>query len=101
MKASVTLGQVREQIGTPDKWTKGANARNACGKTVPFNDATASCWCVLGGFPPGCDTYRPMRYLEKAVGENIINFNDHPNTKHEDVLSAIDRAIGLALRESD
>ena len=92
------LKAVKELIGTPERWTKGAAARNSRGdSTVPLA-ADACCWCVVGAVSivDGCD----VRAFD-AVGTHLPPFalgsihiyNDLPTTTHSDIMALLDRAI--------
>ena len=40
--------KIKELLKNPEKWTKGACARDMRGKPVRVNDPTACCWCLVG-----------------------------------------------------
>lgn len=90
----------RELISTPERWTKGAFARDANGTEYPCAGAEV-CWCFAGAIfkvaPNAEQGLQTERFIAQAAGiPNIRKFNDDPTTTHADVLAAWDRAIERA-----
>jgi hypothetical protein len=97
------LREARALIDTPEKWTQDAEARDADGNEVLYNDPSATCFCAIGAMSRAADEYSPSRetrILRRAVFGDvwrpIPSWNDAPETSHADVLEAFDRAITLA-----
>ena len=82
------LIKARGLIDEPEKWCKGASkkgeslcAHNAVNKAAPRR--------VIGQRRIG------FRSAIKALGgtTKLINFNDHPDTTHADIMALFDRVI--------
>lgn len=103
------LKRIRSKINTPDLWTKGKYADHR-------NDVT--CYCLLGALYSIVFNELPdenerkfrtlignvikvaypdrRRYKDIMTDEIIVNFNDHPDTTHDDVMRVLDIAIERA-----
>jgi hypothetical protein len=80
-----------ELLDSPDKWTKGAFARDKDGATVPYEqlaDDAAVCWCLDGALMKvyGVDTHRyneMVDRIDRAIRADSLGrgglwtFNDH------------------------
>lgn len=100
------LREARAFIDTPEKWTQGANARDAVGLPVPVSARGAVCFCSAGAViraVPSVDFSSAASQLVEAAG--IVSFtvehgltvwNDDPERTHAEVLAAFDRAIEAA-----
>jgi hypothetical protein len=89
----------RALIDTPDKWTQN--------EYTGFNSALgAQCYCTTGALarvygkepsPQSCETgpeYRALRMcLPDGPWFGVVEFNDHPDTTHADIMALFDRAI--------
>lgn len=105
MTPAEILRKARALIDAPEKWTRGALARDADRIPQWPADESATCFCSLGaivkasgreaGQEHAPDT-ASRRAMERAIGQNIETWNDDPATTHADVLAAFDRAIALA-----
>lgn len=105
-----TLTEARALIDSPEKWTRGAFARNSKGEKVEVYDPNATCFCVLGALirceSESVDFLKTARPLRKAFIElgtpaadfeqTLPGFNDSIATTHEIVLTAFDKAIEIA-----
>lgn len=104
------LRAARERITPPEKWCRGAFAKDSDGRKVPATHRNACRWCALGaiGAEIGSPSPRfsaPGNLLERAtdVG-NIVAVNDGSGdcrgldrrVSHKRVLAAYDTAIELA-----
>ena len=101
-----TLQYAKARIARSDNWTQGALARNADGDVcVPHNPGAAR-WCAEGALHLAAalthdDTEIRLSALFALFGVcpdggwtvSVAQFNDDPDTRHEDVLSLYDRAI--------
>lgn len=85
----------RALIDTPEKWAQGEDlaqgglcAALACSAVShgPTNDFDAMRSALIGVMP-GSSHSGPMK---------LVNFNDHPDTTHADVMALFDRAIAAA-----
>ena len=95
------LKAVRDLLSVPERWTKGAHARDLVGHTVPPAGVVAVCWCLDGAALKlaGGDMHTPRyRNIERALtaaidGGNYSVWNDAPRRIHADVLALLDKAI--------
>ena len=101
------LKQAKSLIANPQNWVMGAEAVDSYGfETCPINDDACS-FCLIGALAAASWKVTNRRYhdgatqyLERAVSElqggydNIPHFND--SHRHDDVMTALDRAIELA-----
>ena len=92
------LKKARDLISTPDKWTKGAVARDRHGFAVEPYAQMAVCWCSVGALERAVGAnlnvyYAAFAVLRKQHDESVVSFNDDPNTTHQDVLDLFDRTI--------
>lgn len=72
-------------------WTKDAFARDNRNKPCEPDSRKACSYCIYGG----CERVgieNPAPLFEFLI-RGIANFNDDPETRHKDVLQAIDKAI--------
>lgn len=106
MKVSKILQAARKKIEDPANWTKHAPARDSDGCLVDPKNSHATCWCTVGAFysvtPDYDDFLKTVKFVNTIlpdVYEKISDFNDHPETTHDQVLSLFDRAIEKAKPE--
>jgi hypothetical protein len=97
------LRAARRLIEEPERWTKGAAARDSAGKRVESGDTSAQCWCAYGAIGRATG-YRVSDWdarmlLSEVVGGCISMWNDAPWRTHVEVLAAFDAAIALAKGE--
>lgn len=97
------LKAAKALIDTPEKWTKGAFARDRDGDDVYETDGdTAVCWCAVGainkafGCHAGLTVVQALYAALPADFQLVASFNDHPDTTHADVMALFDRAIAEA-----
>lgn len=95
---------VREFLSDPKRWTKAAYARDANGQPVRSGDKTAVCFCLSGAIahcfpndPHGeqlaWDKVHDVIMAKGDLGiHGVTGFNDHPDTKHKDILAVLDEA---------
>ncbi len=92
------LRAAREKIATPERWTKGAEARTVHGDVTAIDDSAAS-WCVDGSI---WDVTRNLvvaglcfdaLYAAMPTAVRITTYNDAPTTTHADIMALFDRAI--------
>lgn len=108
------LSAMRNLLARPECWTKDAFGRDRNGASLLGSSLRkdAVCWCLAGAHGR-VGRMRAIEDLLDAVvtrdwperyhrngGNNVVAFNDHPDTTHADVLAVIDRAIGLAKEEA-
>lgn len=98
------LKSARALIDTPEKWTKGALARDARGEQVCSRSAEAVCFCsegaisavtAFGEFEWLTSEGDAFKALSGAVPEGltVYHFNDRASTTHTDIMALFDRAI--------
>lgn len=106
-----------ELLKNPDHWSKGFYAFDEKGETQSPTAPEAVCWCLMGAICKASSKQKLsnrqpvdglIAFLEKFVegdrraiieGEDfeedtysLARFNDHPTTKHEDVLNLLKKA---------
>lgn len=105
------IRNVRELLQDPQRWTKETLARDEQGETRLPESPKATCWCLLGALDSQV-SYTSDRHMdiEQALVKNIkklfprrtsqtafhlpiTEFNDHPDTMHEDVLKVLDETL--------
>lgn len=89
------LKAARELLSDPERWTRGAQARDRCGRPIDPRGPTAVCFCALGAiWKCGGSMAETSALFDQVItGESIADWNDWPLTTHADVLAAFDRAI--------
>ncbi|MDH7796406.1 MULTISPECIES: hypothetical protein [unclassified Beijerinckia] len=95
------LTAVRDLLSDPNRWTQGWLAMNKHRLHVHPQNESATCWCLVGAgrkLLPFDRENEVNSALYHAIGDgrSIANFNDHPNTRHSDVLALLDKAIANA-----
>lgn len=107
MQVKQLLEQAKALIDTPEKWTKGALARDAGGQPVAYFAPDARCFCTAGALQKACNNDESnsrliqagRRAIYKAMAErdkldvSIERFNDHTFTTHAEVMAVFDLAI--------
>ena len=90
----------RELLSDPDHWTKVEMARDQFGRPAPSADhPAATCWCALGALARcGINMLEESDPIYRTVNNrgghwSVSLFNDHPKTRHEDVLGLFDETI--------
>jgi hypothetical protein len=75
-------------------WTRGAYARDARRRAVPYDSKTAVCWCLMGAVDRAAGPVGDVEdALNQALGAySLAGFNDSQKTKGP-VLALIDKAI--------
>ncbi len=102
MRADVEkLKAARELLARPNGWTTEAAARDATGRAVFTDSASAVCFCAYGAMwavgVPASDITPEELLLEQAIdGEMIAAWNDTTGRTQAEVVAAFDRAIALA-----
>lgn len=116
MKISQLLTDAKQLIVDPSHWTKGEYARNKEGFKVADSSDHACQYCAVGslwrasGFLRGEPDSDPVKgdlvdracsVLLEAIGKKkgLSVWNDLPETTHQDVINAFDKAIYLALEK--
>lgn len=81
--------KAHELLSSPEKWTKGALAKDADGNTVSACHPKATCFCVLGAvekcYPDLNKQIQALNLLEYTLGERISRWNDRDSVTHSDV----------------
>lgn len=110
MKAVTVLKRARKLLSNPERWTKGAFAKDRRGQRVPSGDPKAVCYCAAGALKRcagnGVLWVVATSYLVRAARRgnyspaNVWYYNDHPRRTHAQVMRWFDRAIALAEKEA-
>lgn len=86
--------KLQQLFDKPEKWTKGAFAKNAKGEGVIPDHPTATSWCLSGGLshcygdgPLSTDIYH--RIVKELNVPFISNWNDEPETTFDDIRNVI------------
>lgn len=103
------LEDARTLLEDPRHWVKEVSAVDEAGRNVLTYGDRAVRWCLVGAIDKvtfgetvssstlGSLYTNVLKHIGGVQGwpssAEIINFNDHPGTKHEDVLDLLDRAI--------
>lgn len=81
--------KVYELIDSPEKWTKGVYARNACGFSVEPTNPVATCWCAWGAlqrcYGDGVELRQAAEQLQTATGVKALGcgWNDLEETTYD------------------
>lgn len=119
MKDSEILIEIKSLIDTPEKWTKGAFARNKNYEVVQASSKDACCFCLAGAFRMACRANvapiagkRAYDTIIKKIEQKgrrarrdhdryktIFSFNDHTRTTHKDIMRFLDELISLTQKQ--
>lgn len=98
-------------------WTQGHWALNKNGDEVESISPEACFFCTIGAVDHAlgnaseaifCEVFEIQNFLVSSLpdsckrredSDDLIDYNDHPDTTHEDVLALFDRAIGLGRKK--
>jgi len=99
-----TFKEARNFISDPERWTKGTSARSINGVPIHPLNHNATCWCSFGAIEKVVsDSNRRLVHdicwLTKYTGVSYIEYNDLPETTHEDIMKMFDGAIALVEKE--
>lgn len=92
---------VAELLDSPEKWTKGAIARDENGDdSIWEHDSKARCWCLTGAvfLCYGCPSFSVLEKLENILADEgfgdceVSTWNDAPERTFEDVRRVIEKA---------
>ena len=96
---------MRELLTPPERWTKGAYARDSKGRIIFGDDKKAVCFCTIGAHQhvlgDGDSWYSDdVDSMFERIGIQIVSeWNDDPSTTHADILAKLDEAIAVARAE--
>lgn len=100
MKLKTLLIDIRNLIGTKDKWTQDTWAKDAAGNKCRENSPDAVCYCLVGAIrrctdgPDYEDAYIAIRKCLGACSNScLVEFND--THTYEQVIAAVDAAIAV------
>lgn len=112
----VFLKGVRDQIKTPERWTRGVFARDEKNQPVAPNSSFAKCWCLrgaarhlmLGMFEHGSEYLGVCgmadTWLEESLGlgdiGTLTQWNDQPGRTHAEVIAHLDMRIAALEQEA-
>jgi hypothetical protein len=95
-----TLRDAKALIDTPAKWTQNADARRSNNIPCSYANPDAICFCIVGAVWRASGEFSKAFHLvhwqAQEEGRRVTQFNDHPDTSHNDVMAFFDRAIALA-----
>jgi hypothetical protein len=96
-----TLRDAKALIDTPAKWTQHADARRSNNIPCSYANPDAICFCIVGAVwrasgKPFSKAFHLVHGQAQKEGRHVVQFNDHPDTSHNDVMAFFDRAIALA-----
>lgn len=98
----ITKMKVKELLSSPDKWTKGATARDTYGLRVFTKDKNAVCWCLVGATikcycsctntaaDPNCKVKEIYEKINEKIDTTITIWNDSPERTFEDVKKLVE-----------
>ena len=111
MSAKEILILAKGYIDSPEKWTKGAQARDGIGEPTSYDDSDATCFCIMGAIHKADSAYgdanpdemfsysfeagiRVIRAIKEFTSHRIVSdFNDDSLTSHGDVMQVMQWAI--------
>lgn len=111
------LRKAKSLIPTPAQWTKGHFARDSFGNIADPHDSKARCYCAMGAVQAATFTIGMHFTSEEDAAEGALetalgtlddcglthgcvpDFNDHPDTTHEQILRLFEVAIAAAEAE--
>lgn len=118
MKTSDVLKAVQELLTPPEQWTKHTYARDGLGRRTNVTGSDAVCWCLDGAIlkatadedPHSLATDRAeislnhtlqrLPDLSRGIG-GFVEWNDHPETTHDDVMNLLAEAVVYAEARGD
>jgi hypothetical protein len=94
---------VKALLDAPEKWTKGAYARDANGISCSWKyNKSAVCWCISGAcsviIPYTLDWHRRASRLERELEKylpllELVEWNDAPERTFEDIHNVLNAAL--------
>lgn len=95
--------EARRLLSDPERWTKGASARDRNGIPIGSLNHNATCWCSFGAIDKVVNYNVLLQgydiWLTKYLGKSYIQYNDLSSTTHEDIMKMFDETIDLIKRE--
>jgi hypothetical protein len=93
--------KVKELLDSPERWTKGFQARNALGRPAMANSKQAMCWCLGGAINRCYPTIEHRRVVLDRIFETVpeivvlhndslAEWNDAPERTFEDVRALVE-----------
>lgn len=69
--------KLSQLLDKPEKWTKGASARDKSGEVVSPDSPNAICWCLAGAMRRcRLDKDVAINVVRDVIGGSITEFND-------------------------
>lgn len=90
--------KVKDILDRPERWTKGAAAKNEKGQTVDVNAPCAACFCLTGAvefcYRTPDSKAKALRAIKDALFQlfkqlDPVMFNDDPKTTFEQVRKVV------------
>lgn len=108
MKTTLELvHDLQALLSGPERWTKGADARDRTGKMRDAESAQACCWCI-GGALDKLSNYRSdlAQIMHEAIGDEpgkptlLCDWNDDPSRTFADIQALMAKMEELAREEA-
>ena len=105
MNTKEILIKAKGLIDSPEKWTQLAWARNSRQISCAMDNSDAKCFCLGSALILASPPLEPLivnleieNQLPEIDGKipSIADYNDHPDTTHEDIMNLFDKAIAAA-----
>ena len=102
MNAAEILISALTLIDTPEKWIKGALAKDAKGRSVPTTGNEGVCFCSVGAISHTFWKHdvavsdKPYSFLREAMSGSITTRNDHEYVTHSQIMREWKEAISRA-----
>ena len=105
------LVDTKQLLSDENKWIKGSDAVDGHGDYVFATSKDACAWCLAGAIEKECDSgdkdvsWRKTCKVQDWVDEHLYNvgmmeeFNDSPDTTHQDMMSMLDNLIAKAQKQ--
>lgn len=92
------LEDVLDLLSDPGKWTQGSYGKTSKGTDTWGNDPNAVSFCLLGAIQRVTnDRLTSALFISQLTNkierENIVKFNDDPQTTHEDIILFLKTAL--------
>jgi hypothetical protein len=86
-----------ELLDTPEKWTKGAFARDSKGDSIDPRSSEAVCWCIEGALYKCYTDYDDWRVARRLIKEikkanklgYLVSWQDDPERTYDEVIEIL------------
>jgi len=90
--------KMKKLLDSPEKWTKGATAKNSRGEIISSRDKDAICWCLVGATRRCDPNFHFLTYeIFSPVMEGFVKtvsipiWNDAPERTYEDIVELLNK----------